>query len=285
MSRSPVAASPLAAFADLLDGHIRAGTRPNAADSRPWTNEELAALIPGRAADGRTAANSIANWRKGRTLPGYDAFEAMLRVLFGNDLEKPAPVALREAYGRARLPIDRATLEAAPREADAVDFEVSGPRLVPVLAAASDAEAAAEPAIARRLATAQRRLRALLDVIGARLDNYRAWAELPRVARDALAAAEGPVEGLPERLIDLYDNTVSLGSFVDQDNALGNQPDASDFPLDADIRRALADYLGIAAPLLRHFPSVLAWDWRGTISCNGPSCSRRCVDRWTPRAS
>ena len=132
--------------------------------------------------------------------------------------------------------------------------------MVPVAGSASDAEAAADPVIARRHAGIVERLTDLLEIAGSRLDNQRAWRLLPRRAQRALEAAQGPTSDLPSRLSDLYDNTVSLGSFVAQDDAFGADSSAMDSPLDPAIRRALVDYLALAAPWLRNFPSVLQWD-------------------------
>ena len=261
MGRNPGRDPPFAAFGALLDRHLRAGTRPDPNNSEPWTDTAFAKAIPGRDADSQgSSPRRVANWRKGTSLP--NAIEPILRALFGPirsdggaDREQ-----LRDAYDRARLADNRATIEAAPLEPDAVDYIEAGARLVLVAGAASDAEAAADPAIARRLATVIERLHDLLEIVGARLDNQRAWRLLPRRAQRALDAADRPIADLPSHLIDLYDNTVSLGSFIAQDDALGSDPEAFDLPLDHDIRRAVVDYLAVAAPWLRGFPSVLAWD-------------------------
>ena len=168
--------------------------------------------------------------------------------------------ALRDAYDKARLREDQRIIEAAPRENDALDFVVDGPRLTIKTGAADDAEAAADPAVARRHATVTEKLHDLVDIVGTRLDNQRAWRFLRRTAERALSASDHPTGKLPDVLVDLYDHTVSLGTYISQDDAIGGSPAANDAPLDPDIRRAIVDYLSTAAPWLRTFPSILAWD-------------------------
>jgi hypothetical protein len=175
------------------------------------------------------------------------------------DDESPQPLRLTPEEV-ARLEAARATLAAAPREADALEFAIEGDRFVIVQGFPDDVAAAADPHVVSRHQLIIEKLRDLEEALGSRLDNQRAWRRLPRSIRRLLAAADGPVSEMPHRLVELYDHAVSLASFVEQDDAIGEDPRASDDPLDADIRRALGDAIGSLAPWLRSFPTVRQWD-------------------------
>jgi len=262
VDRTHLADTPLAAFAGLLDRHLREGTRPHPQGCERWTNVAFAKLMPARDDDDEAGAapTTVANWRKGKALP--NAIEPILLVLFGplradGGAEREA---LRSAYDAARLAKDASLLREAQPEPDALVFVEAGARLTIAPPAASDIAAVADPAIARRHPNVVAKLRNLVDACGTRLGNQRAWRILPEAAAKALSAADVPTTELPGGLIDLYDHTVSLGSFINQDDALSLDRAAGDDPLDPDIRRALADCLGTLAPWLRSFPSVRSWD-------------------------
>jgi formylglycine-generating enzyme required for sulfatase activity len=161
---------------------------------------------------------------------------------------------------RARLAEDHRVLAAAEPPADSVTYVETETGFAIAQGQPTDAAAAADPAIAQRHRNVLERLRDLVETLGDRLDNQRAWRGLARAARRALTAADRPTADLPGALVDLYDNIVSLASFVGQDDRIGADPGANDPPMEPDIRRALLDSLAIAAPWLRGFPSVLAWD-------------------------
>ena len=263
MSRKRGSDAPYAAFGKLLTQHMGAPTRHDRKNRNRWLYKELAGKITVSGGKGHPVPTTIGNWRSGRTLPSPNQFNEILNAFFGplgSADEPPARVAFREAYDHARLLQDKAKLEAAPREPDAVDYEPSGARLGPVPAVAGDASAADDPAFVRRHAAVIQRLTDLLKIIGDKLDTQPAWQPLRKAACRALKAARALTVELRANLIDLYDNTVSLGTFVALDDALGADPAASDPTLDHTIRRALVDYLTVAAPWLRTFPSALQWD-------------------------
>ena len=261
MARNPDAEAPYAVFGALLDRHLREGTRPGAGDREPWTNTSFALTQPGRGDALGVAPNTVANWRKGKSAPSQ--IEPILRALFGPlrgdggaDREE-----LRAAYDTAMLAKAKRVLDAAPPAPEGLRFApLDEERLVIVAVAATDREAAEEPVMRQRHAVALDKVRDLVADTGSRLDNQRAWRGLPRSARLVLDALDGPPEAMADRLVALYDYTVSLASFIDQDDAFGRSPGALDDPLDADVRRVLADALATLAPWLRGFPTVLGWD-------------------------
>lgn len=160
----------------------------------------------------------------------------------------------------ARLDRDLQTLKAAKPPPDSVIYAETETGFAIVQGQATDAEVAAQPATAQRHRNVIAKIEDLIDACGTRLDNQRSWRRLPQIAKRALEAANRPTIELPDALVDLYDHTVSLGSYVSQDDAIGADKNASDEPLDHDIRRALVDFISSASPWLRSFPSALAAD-------------------------
>ena len=160
----------------------------------------------------------------------------------------------------ARLNRDLQTLKAAKSPPDSVIYAETETGFAIVQGQATDAEIAAQPATAQRHRNVITKIQDLIEACGTRLDNQRSWRRLPQIAKRALAAADRPTIELPDALVDLYDHTVSLGSYVSQDDAIGADQNASDEPLDHDIRRALVDFISSASPWLRSFPSVLGAD-------------------------
>ena len=160
----------------------------------------------------------------------------------------------------ARLNRDLQTLKAAKSPPDSVIYAETETGFAIVQGQATDAAVAAQPATAQRHRNVIAKIEDLIDACGTRLDNQRSWRRLPQIAKRALEAANRSTIELPDALVDLYDHTVSLGSYVSQDDAMGADKNASDEPLDHDIRRALVDFISSASPWLRSFPSVLAAD-------------------------
>jgi len=265
MARKPAAEAPYAAFGALLDGHLRAGTRPDPDHREPWTNRAFAALMPARDADGTGASDrSVANWRKGTALPAE--IEPILRALFGplRTDGGAARATLRAAYDAARLARDRRTLEeAAPDPAGESFIRRDDQLAMDRTPAESDAEAAAEPDVAEEHALAVEQLRALADLVARRHNQLTdAWADLLRTAQRALAAFDAPTGDLPGRLPQAYQATVLLGALLDQQRALTVRPEPGEAPLGADLARHLGNAVTAAAPLLRRFPSVVRRDAR-----------------------
>ena len=160
----------------------------------------------------------------------------------------------------ARIDRDLQTLKAAKLPPDSVIYAETETGFAIVQGQATDAEVAAQHATAQRHRNVITKIQDLIEACGTRLDNQRSWRRLPQIAKRALEAANRPTIELPDALVDLYDHTVSLGSYVSQDDAIGADKNASDAPLDHDIRRALVDFISSASPWLRSFPSVLAAD-------------------------
>ncbi|MFN7307114.1 MAG: hypothetical protein ACK5TQ_11115 [Acetobacteraceae bacterium] len=160
----------------------------------------------------------------------------------------------------ARLDRDLQTLKAAKSPPDSVIYAETETGFAIVQGQGTDEEVAAQPATAQRHRNVIAKIEDLIDACGTRLDNQRSWRRLPKIAKRALEAADRPTIELPDALVDLYDHTVSLGSYVSQDDAISADKNASDAPLDHDIRRALVDFISSASPWLRSFPSVLAAD-------------------------
>ena len=165
-----------------------------------------------------------------------------------------------DARDIARLDRDLQTLRAAKPPPDSVTYTETETSFAIVQGQVTDSEVAAQPATAQRHSNVITKIEDLIDACGTRLDNQRSWRRLPQIAKRALEAANTPTIELPDALVDLYDHTVSLGSYVSQDDAMGADKNASDEPLDHDIRRALVDFISSASPWLRSFPSVLAAD-------------------------
>ncbi len=237
-----------------------------------WTPETFADALVHHGAS--VSPGLIARWVGGAgPLPDSAALLAILATFFPapSDGSWPHPdrqrmldawTAALRAAGRA--PPDAAAMQrlgaellAAPREPDAIGFVVAGKRLAIAPPAQSDRDAAALPLVAQLLPLVVEKLRDLVDTMGARLDNQRAWRGLPAAARGLLGAVGNAApEMLPDRIAVLYHRTLSLGSFVEQDDRLGGTPNALDEALEPDIRRALADALASLAPWLLQFPSV-----------------------------
>lgn len=178
-------------------------------------------------------------------------------IATGNPLLR---LSTEDTWGIARLDQDLQTLKAAKPPPDSVVYAETETGFAIVQGQATDAGVAAQPATAQRHRNVIAKIGDLIDACGTRLDNQRSWRRLPQIARRALEAADRPTMELPNALVDLYDHTVSLGSYVSQDDAIGADKNASDVPLDHDIRRALVDFISSASPWLRSFPSVLAAD-------------------------
>lgn len=244
-------------FAARLSAHLDSGTRPGlkpGAVGGKWTAPAFGKAVG-------VSQRTVRNWRNGSTLPEAENIPFLLDALFGDE---PGPAgertALHEAWDAAHWSRTRDTLAAATPEPDGTVFTEQEGRLVPAPAPASDHAAAALPAVVNRHPILLEKLDDLLDAIGTRLDNQPSWRALPRMAQRLRAALDRPPAELPDRLDELYDRTASLASFVELDDRLGQDPNAAANPLDADLRRPLADALASLAPWLRSFPSVLAWD-------------------------
>jgi hypothetical protein len=99
-----------------------------------------------------------------------------------------------------------------------------------------------------------------LASVAGRLSNSRTWGSLSGTA-DALhvASAADPI-ALTRRLGEAYPTLLRLGRFLETDIRIQRDPTSLDDPLDPDVQGLLTDLVRTAAPWLRGFPTVEAWD-------------------------
>jgi hypothetical protein len=87
----------VASFADLLDFHLKNGTRPKGSPDvlgKEWTNREFAEAL------GETGDRTVRNWRRGRTTPPEST--PIEQALFGqNPLYAASRAELRDAHRKA----------------------------------------------------------------------------------------------------------------------------------------------------------------------------------------
>jgi len=159
---------------------------------------------------------------------------------------------------------DRATLAAtiaqAERDPAGALWVVQGDQLtIDRTARPTDATAAADK-LRQQLQAAIRDFAAELTVAAARLSNTRTWGSLSATAAAFQAAVEGDPLLMPERLGEAYARLLRLGRFLETDIRVRSDRMSNDDPLDADIHGLLTDLVRTAAPWLRGFPTVAAWD-------------------------
>jgi formylglycine-generating enzyme required for sulfatase activity len=260
MARNPDADSPRRRFAALLDGHLRAGTRPRTAAGEPWTYAEFAGQVESGRDNQYVSERTVSNWCKGTALPG--AIEPILRALFGDGVRHAvARAALRSAFIAARD--ERKTqldVIVAGRDPAGTTWTAAGDQFaIDRQSAPSDAAAASDP-IRQQLLDDIKEIAADLAAASARVENQRTWAKLSATAKALGVLLEGDPAAMPERLGALYAKMLRLGRFLDSDTLLRSDGRAGDEPLDADIHGYLVDLLRLAAPWLRGFPTIAAMD-------------------------
>ena len=123
----------------------------------------------------------------------------------------------------------------------------------------SDAEAAAEPLMQQLHAAVVKNAKQFLP-LAIRLDNSTGWQGISAAARALVENIDCEVGSLHLKLGFIYEATLALGSFIEQDNRLQREKDAFASPLDPDVRRSLSHLIRTAAPWLRGFPTVTALD-------------------------
>ena len=99
----------------------------------------------------------------------------------------------------------------------------------------------------------------LADIAG-RISNSRTWGRVSLTAKlmHSLLAAD-PLT-LPSRLGEIYAAMLRLGRFLETDIRVQRDTASLDDPLAPDIHGLLTDVVQMAAPWLRGFPTVAAWD-------------------------
>jgi hypothetical protein len=123
----------------------------------------------------------------------------------------------------------------------------------------TDKRAAADP-LRQQLQMAIRSMAAEMIDPTVRLSNSRTWGRLSATAAAFHVVMEGDPLRMPERLGDAYALLLRLGRFLETDIRVQRDSAAFDDPLDADIHGLLTDLVRTAAPWLRGFPTVAAWD-------------------------
>jgi len=243
-------------FAELLSKHLTNGTRPATEAGEPWTDSAFAAEVHSqRETNDFVSPRSVSNWRKAKSVPA--AIDPILRALFGpGQRHAQARDELRTAFLAARAEkIGNARRNSAGPRWVASDDEF----VIDSAATRSDETAALDPQ-RRLLQQAVSSIAAELASVAGRLSNSRTWGSLSGTA-DALhvASAADPI-ALTRRLGEAYPTLLRLGRFLETDIRIQRDPTSQDDPLDPDVQGLLTDLVRTAAPWLRGFPTVEAWD-------------------------
>lgn len=257
MARKSAANPARTRFAASLAKYLANGTRPPTVEGEPWTFVEFSGEISAARDNKSVSERSVSNWCRGKSLP--TEIEPILRVLFGpsaSNRHAEARGQLRVEYLKARAElIQRTKPEPAGTRWVARDDQFIMDRM----ARPTDRRAAQNP-LQQQLQVAIRWFTTdLLDPAN-RLANSRTWSHLSQtVAAFHSVVSDDPLR-MPERLGDAYALLLRLGRFLETDNRVRLDPAALDDPLDPDIHGLLTDLVRTAAPWLRGFPSVAAWD-------------------------
>jgi hypothetical protein len=259
MARKPAADSARARFAAMLSGHLRAGTRPATAAGEPWTYAEFASEVPSARGNEYVSERSVSNWCKGTALP--EEIEPILRALFGpGDRHAAARDALRAAFLAARAEKYTAVVTSAEPDAAGATWIAAGDQFtMDRTTSLSDQTAAADP-LRQQLQAAIRDIAAELADAAGRVSNTATWGKLAATAKAFHTLVDGDPLAVPLRLGEAYAAMLRFGRFLDTDIRVQRDRQAADDPLDPDIHGPLTDLVGLAAPWLRGFPTVAAWD-------------------------
>ena len=259
MARKPAAKSACIRFAALLVQYLTSGTRPMTAAGEPWTYAAFAAEVPSSRANEYVSPRSVSNWCKGKSLP--EEIEPLLRALFGRgDRHAEARAALLEAFQAARSEKNDAVIARTKLDPAGARWVAQGEQLaIDRTARPADSDAAGDP-LRQQLQTAVRNMAAELVEPARRLSNSRTWGRLCVTAESFRGVVDGDPLRMPERLGEAYALLLRLGRFLETDTRVQRDSGASDDPLDPDIHGLLTDLVRTAAPWLRGFPTVAAWD-------------------------
>ena len=259
MARNPAADRARRHFADLFAGHLRSGTRPAKAAGEPWTDTAFAGEVQSSRENGFVSPRTVSNWRKGTALPVE--IEPILRALFGpSDRHAAARDALRAAFQAARDEKAATLLKRAKRDPAGGRWVVQDDTFVlDRTTRPTDRRAAADP-LRQQLQQAIRKSAATLAERAQRLANTRSWGGLSGAAADFTAVVDCDPLRVPDQLGEAYAALLQLGTCLETDTRLQRDPARLDEPLDADIHANLSHLVRLAAPWLRGFPTVAAWD-------------------------
>ena len=112
----------------------------------------------------------------------------------------------------------------------------------------------------QQLQVAIREFAATLADRAKRLSNSPLWGDLPATAAAFHAVVDGDPLRMPEQLGIAYARLLRLGRFLETNSRVRDDPMQEHDPLDPDIHGLLTDLVRTAAPWLRGFPTVAAWD-------------------------
>jgi hypothetical protein len=259
MARKPAAKPARARFADLLAKHLADGTRPAAAAGEPWTYAAFAAEVTSPRENDFVSPRSVSNWCKGSALP--EEIGPILRALFGpRDRHAESRERLRKAFQAARAEKHAAVIARAKPDPAGQRWVVEGEQLViDRTERLTDRRAAKDP-LRQQLQLAVRGFAAALADRAKRLSNSPLWGDLPATATAFHAVVDADPLRMPEQLGIAYARLLRLGRFLETDSRMRNDPVQDHDPLDPDIHGLLTDLVRTAAPWLRGFPTVAAWD-------------------------
>ncbi|GEM_PF-6596284 len=246
-----------ARFAAALLEHLNEGTRPATVKGEPWTFAEFAREIPGLRGNDAASERAISNWCKGTFLP--TEIEPILRALFGpreNSRHAEARQALRAEFLAARAE----KIEHAKRDPAGPHWVATSREFVIGRTARASDEAAAMDTQRQQLQIAICGMAAELADSAKRLVNTRTWGRLSRTAASFYAVVAADPLALSQRLGEAYPLLLRLGRFLETDIRVQHDNMSIDDPLDVDIYGLLIDLVRTAAPWLRGFPTIAAWD-------------------------
>ncbi len=262
-----------AAFAAMLDQHLRAGTRPGLpkGQGEPWRNGEFAEAIGTRQrSDSRrrglpgVADTTVSSWRRGKALPGE--IEPILRALFGplRSDGGEARQALRTAFLAAQEAKDKRDLLEDQSPAGLVFVPQGKGLAINRTPAPGDAAVADDPQVQAEHEAVREEARAFVALVRRRGNNPLSpgWDDLLPTAERLHEAMACETGRLPERLVAAYQACLSLASFFDLDEDYRARAEEGETPLPADMRRRLGDLVTFAAELLHRFPYVQDRDRR-----------------------
>ncbi len=127
---------------------------------------------------------------------------------------------------------------------------------------------ATDESIAKRIAengrkkAAERKASRLADAAKLRLGNYGVWNDLIDALSDTSEWLALPAPDMAKRIGVAWENSVTIGSFIELDDQLRLSRDSIHQPLDDDLRRSLVDVNASLGTLVREFPSGQEMDNR-----------------------
>lgn len=98
-------------------------------------------------------------------------------------------------------------------------------------------------------------------VMAGRVSNKPGWTGLAPGAERFRKAVDCDTHDIPDHIGSVYDSLVALGSYLELDRRVRNDPQSSSIDqLDAEVAQALSDLVRSAAPWVRRFPTARTLD-------------------------